>query len=166
MVTVTPDSFLNDFPEFAPPNSYPQSAIQFWLNVASVVLTARWDDTDNGSGVTMRSLGTELFAAHNLVLVKMSRDTAAKGGNPGFGTGLTSGRTVGPIAISYDNKLATDLGAGHWGLTTYGMRFLELANFMGSFPVQLGMGSSIGFLSPVPMGAAWYGPQVDQGYGW
>lgn len=167
MTAPTSAQFLLDFPEFNIPNRFPPSAVTFWLKVAGLVLTSRWDDTDNGSGVTMLSLGTELFVAHNLVMVKESLDRSARGGNPGTDVGILDSKTVGPISVKYDNSLATDLAAGHWASTTYGQRFVELAGFLGSYPIQLGVGCSYTpFMTPIPSGGAWFGPMVDQGWGW
>lgn len=129
-MTVTPDSFRVDFPEFADNVAYPDSGITFWLTVAGKLLnTLRWQD--------MLDTATELFVAHQLVLERQAQKSAAKGAVPGVTTGAISSKTVGPVTQAYDTSAGIDEGAGHWNLSTYGIRLIQLCSLFGAGPIQV-----------------------------
>jgi hypothetical protein len=140
---VTQDQFRADFPEFENESAYPPSALTFWFNVASIMLSPRrWSTAPSGSdpnnpGPCALDIGTELFVAHNLTLERqaaLSAQLSAQDGLPGpagVSTGAVAGTSVGPVSVSYDSNAGLDTGAGHWNLTIYGTRFSRLARFAG-----------------------------------
>lgn len=129
-MSVTPASFRQDFPEFADITVYPDGSVNYYLNLAGLLLVpARW--------TTVLDMATELFVAHNLVLEAQAQKAAANGAIPGQNTGPLSGKTVGPITASYDTAAGIEEGAGHWNLTTYGTRFMSLVRLFGAGPVQV-----------------------------
>lgn len=130
-MTVTPASFRVDFPAFTNATIYPDGSVTFWLGVATKLLSGsvsvgatRWAD--------MLDVGIELFTAHQLALEKQANDTAVKGGTPGISSGPVASKGVGPVSIGYDTTAGLELDAGHWNLTVYGTRFINLARMVGS----------------------------------
>lgn len=129
-MTVTASSFYADFPEFADVEAYPESTVSFWLALAVKLLDpCRWGD--------LLDVGTELFVAHNLTLDARNRKAASAGGIPGASSGVMSSKTVDKVSVSYDTAIAGVEGAGHWNLTTYGTRYIQLARMVGAGGVQL-----------------------------
>jgi hypothetical protein len=127
---VTPASFLQDYPEFSNSTKYPNSAIQYWINVAVILLNPnRWG--------TMLTTGIELYVAHNLVLEGQAQAAAATGGTPGQNTGPLNSKTVDKVSAGYDTGAASIEGAGAYNLTTYGTRFYQLMLMFGSGGAQL-----------------------------
>ena len=178
-MTVTVASFRKDFPiVFGNQTNYPNETINYWLVVAGLMLNGGpgpvpgINTTGNPScpnliqrfggasatadspPTTIADLMTELFVAHNLVLEKMSMDAAQKGGNPGVVKGPITSISVGSVSISYDAAAALEMDSGIWALTIYGQRFIKLARFYGSGPIQLG----IGIAPPFSGANAWAGP--------
>jgi hypothetical protein len=130
-MTITAAQLRQDFPEFASAETYPDPAIAFWLNVAVITLPAdRWD--------TLLPVGTELFVAHHLVLAAQAADDVAIGATPGDVTGPVTSKAVDKVSVSYDVGNVSLENGGFWNLSTYGIRFLQLARMIGAGPVQLG----------------------------
>lgn len=128
---ITADQFRTDYPEFQDKTKYPDSAVNYWLAVATLMLNAgRWCDILN--------LGIALFVAHNLVLEAQAQTAAVAGGWPGVSKGAISGETAGSVTVNYDSSMTLEEGAGHWNLTVYGTRFIWLVNQVGAGPVQVG----------------------------
>lgn len=141
-MAVTAASFRVDFPEFADIVAYPDAVIAYWLAFGALMMlnTDRWGNGSTAAAsppTTPYDMGLELFAAHNLVLQRQAMKSAAKGGTPGVMTGAVSGKTVGPVTQNYDTNAGIVADAGHWNLTTYGVRFIQLAMMMGSGGIQL-----------------------------
>ena len=129
-MTVTPTSFRSDFPEFATASD---GSVNFWLGVgALLILSCPWG--------ALQDFGTELFIAHNLALEQIAQRAAANGGTPGLNFGVTSGKTVDKLSITYDAEAGVVKDAGHWNLTTYGTRFIQLADLAGAGGYQAGAG--------------------------
>jgi hypothetical protein len=129
-MAVTAATFRTDYPEFADTTAYPDSGVNYWLRVAGLLLnTGRWQD--------MLDVGTELFVAHNLVLERQAQKSAANGAAPGVSTGPVSSKTVGPVTQAYDTTAGIVADAGHWNLTTYGTRFVQLVLMFGAGPIQV-----------------------------
>lgn len=127
---VTPSSFRAGYPEFANTSAYPDSGITYWLTLAGLLLNVcRWDN--------LLDTGTELFVAHNLVLERQAAKAAAFGGVPGVTTGPLASKTVDKVTAAYDVEAGIEKDAGHWNLTTYGTRFINLARMIGSGGLQL-----------------------------
>jgi hypothetical protein len=122
-------TFRADFPEFADVGAYPNAQVTFYLTLAGKLLNAcRWAD--------LLDMGTELFVAHNLVLERQNQAAAATGGVPGVQTGAVSGKTVDKVSVTYDASAGLETDAGHWNLTTYGTRFINLARMVGAGGMQ------------------------------
>lgn len=105
------------------------------------------------SGNSLYDVGTELFVAHNLVLERQAAKAANRGAPPGVSRGAIGSESAGGASVSYDTSSGLLTDAGHWNLTTYGTRFVELVRLVGAGPVQVGWGHS-----PVGVGPAWPGP--------
>lgn len=118
-------TFRKNLPEFANSATYTDAAIDFWLGMGVIMLNAcRW-------GAAL-DYGLMLFTAHNMVLEAQAAASAAKGGIPGTQTGVLSGKALGKASITYDAQAGLLPDAGHWNLTNYGTRFIQMARMIGS----------------------------------
>lgn len=167
--------FVQDFPEFGDILVFPVEQINYWLDVAGMMLTARWDDTYTGrdpdNTKTLLYLGAELYVAHNIAIQSRDMIAGSKGGGVGFasstGVGAVSAKSVGDGSVSYDVQATVNSSGGAWNLTTYGTRFFQLAKMVGMGGMQLETnGGGINPFLPVPQAGAWTGPIIDQGWGW
>lgn len=123
-------TFRRDFPEFANLTQYPDGAVNFWLSLAATLLPAdRWSD--------LLGYGQELMAAHHLAIAARDQATATAGGTPGAVTGPQTSKAVDKVSASYDTASVSLSDAGFWGMTSYGIRFLQLARIVGAGGVQL-----------------------------
>jgi hypothetical protein len=130
-MTITATQLRTDFPEFADTATYPDATVAFWLSVAAITLPAdRWD--------TLLNVGTELFTAHHLVLAAQAAEDVAAGATPGEVTGPATAKAVDKVSFSQDAASVSLENGGFWNMTTYGIRFLQLARMIGAGPVQLG----------------------------
>lgn len=130
---VTPAQLIQDYPEFANSTVYPVSAINYWLSVAMLLVDpVRWQ--------RLVGVGTELFAAHNLVLEAKNLATVNVGGVPGITKGPVSSESAGAVSISYDVQAGIVKDAAHWNLTNYGTRFYKMLRIVGMGPIHLGSG--------------------------
>jgi hypothetical protein len=146
--------FRADYPEFASAVTFPDTAVDYWLSIAGLMLNvSRWS--------TLLDLGTELFVAHNIVLEAMAQKTVAVGGLPGMSKGVINSESPGAVSVSYDTSSALELNGSHWNLTVFGTRFLHLARQIGAGPVHVGAGcNDAGSLSS----GAWAGPPTGPGW--
>lgn len=129
-MTISAAQFRLDYPEFANVGTYPDSGVNYWLNLAYLMLRPdRWS--------TVIDVGAELFAAHNLVLEAQAARAAATGNLPGVQTGAVSGKSVDRVSINYDAQAGLVTDAGHWNLTTYGTRFIALSRMAGAGGIQI-----------------------------
>lgn len=164
--------FLRDYPEFADQQVYPPSAFNYWANLAGLLLNSDrwgtsaatpWPTVAPYPALTEFDVGCELFIAHNLTLEARAQAEAANGAPPGEATGMVSSKSVDKVSVSYDTSAAMEPDAGHWNLTTFGLRFRNLSQLYGAGPVQIGIGSCpAGSL----YGPPYPGPPIDQGFGW
>lgn len=151
MATTIPQ-FRADFPEFASTAIYTNSALNFWFNVAYMLLNAnRW-------GITI-DLAAELFVAHNIVLEARAINESAGGGVPGSNIGPIETKHVDKVEVRYAAAMACVKDGGNFNLTIYGTRYLWLVNMFGAGPVQIGVGAS-----PLYNNWAWSGPDVMPGF--
>lgn len=126
-------TFRADFPEFADTTKYPNSLISFWLGVGAKLLRPeRWVD--------LLDVGLELFTAHNLVLERQAQISVNGGGVPGMSVGVVNSKQVDKLSVGYDTSIGLDPAAGHWNLTSYGMRFYSLVRLAGMGGTQYGAG--------------------------
>ncbi|KKL38613.1 hypothetical protein WR30_11175 [Burkholderia contaminans FFH2055] len=122
--------FRQSFPEFNDTTTYPDSLVQFWMTVAvSLVNAERWGE--------LTDLGVALVTAHHLALALKDQKTAAVGGVPGQVTGPQSSKAVDKVSASYDTAAVAIKDGGFWNATMYGVRYLSLAQMMGSGGIQL-----------------------------
>lgn len=148
---MTSAQFRADFPEFSSTAVFPDSGVNYWLNIATLMLNAsRWGN--------LLDLGTELFIAHNIVLEAQAQQTSTVGGLPGLNRGAISAESVDKVSLSYDTNATLELEAGHWNLTVFGTRFIHLSRMMGAGPIQVGAGCGLGVAGAVSGSGAWPGP--------
>jgi len=168
-MSVTKDSFREGFAKvFIDTDAYPDEAVTFWLGIASLMLTPRWGESSPNPDVpptTQLDWGTMLFAAHHLILEKQSADAAKRKATPGLTTGAISGDSVGKVSRNYDTSAGLELEAGHWNLTTYGLRFIAIAKMVGAGPITInGHGGAFGIGAQGSLvGNAWIGPDPFPG---
>ena len=140
-------------PEFADVTKFPDSAVNFWIGAATIMLPVQTWGAGSVAPVspptTMLDIGAALFVAHNLVLEAQNARIVIAGGIPGMGS----------LSISYDLNIGLIEGGGPWNLTTYGTRFLFMARLAGKGPIQLGVDRGYG-IQP------WFGPPVGPNGYW
>lgn len=130
--------------------------------------------TANSPPTTLADFAVELFVAHNIVLEKQAAAAAAIGGDPGVNVGIINNKSVGGVSVGYDVSSVVEDKGGYWNKTIYGMRFLRLARFKGSGPVQIGIGynpspfawGGFGYVGGLAWGGPWPGiAPSDTGFG-
>jgi hypothetical protein len=127
---MTPAQFRTDFPEFASSSVYPDSLITLWSSVATQLVNAeRWG--------TLTDIAIELCTAHHIALAARDQAASATGAIPGEMTGPVSAKSVDKVSVAYDTGAAALTNAGFWSLTTYGVRFLQLARMFGAGGIQV-----------------------------
>lgn len=162
-MAVTVSDFRGDFPEFFDGNLYPDPQIDFWIEMAGLLMGGRWPDSHpNGERRSIRDFGIELFIAHNIVLERQAQATAARGGTPGISRGPISSEAAGGASVSYDTTSGLNPEDGHWNLTTYGTRLMSLVKLIGMGPIQVGFGFGPSYASG---GGGWFGPGGGWRYG-
>jgi len=158
-VTVTVAQFRQDFAEFKDATMFPTSMVQFWLDVAYLMLNAgRWG--------RMLDLGAELYTAHNCVMEARMLAEAANGAIPGAngsGLGVVNSKSVDKVSVGYDVSAAQNQLAGDYNLTLYGVRLWKFITLFGAGPVQVS--------APLPAYSGgysntggWSGPDCTPGF--
>jgi len=113
-----PSIFRSHFPEFGDSVTYPDSQVQFFLNLGGAMCRpGRWCD--------LRQFGTELVCAHFLALHQLATHGGAGGGAgvPGTGMGVVQSKSVSKVSVSYDQGITSVEGAGPWNYTAYGRQY-------------------------------------------
>ncbi len=142
------DGFRAAFPAFADSNVYPQLSVQFWLDLSAKLMDAgRWGN--------LLDTGAYLFSAHNLSLEMLSTRDGGRGAQPGAIQGPQTAGSVDKVSWSRDASGAMLPDAGHWNLTTYGLRYLQLVRIVGAGGVYVGAPSVAEIAASQ---GAWYGP--------
>lgn len=127
---MTPAEFRAILPEFSCTSSYPDTQIQFWIDFAGVMVNAeRWD--------TLVDQGTAYLTAHHLAISKRDQAAAEGGGIPGAVNGVVTAKSVDKVSVSYDASTVTLADAGFWNMSSYGIRFVQLARMVGAGGVQM-----------------------------
>jgi hypothetical protein len=123
--TITdPPTFRSHFPEFADTTVYPDTQVQFYIDLNSAVLPAyRWG--------SMLQAGVELMTAHELALSQRALQAGASGGIPGGAGGLMTNKSVSKVSVGYDVNITGIEGGGPWNYTIYGQRFYWLMRMVG-----------------------------------
>lgn len=123
-------TFRQDFPEFSDQLIYPDSQVDFYLRVAEKLLPeCRWGE--------MLPYAIELFVAHHLAIGRQNDLASSVGAIPGAVKGPTTSKAVDKVSVGYDAGSVALEDGGFWNLTTYGIRFLQLARLFGAGGVQL-----------------------------
>lgn len=125
--TITnPATFRAHFPEFADTSRYPDSQVQFWLDIGSVMCSAWvWGNA--------QQQGAELVCAHFLALGQLARQGAsAVGGVPGLARGIMNSKSVSKVSVGYDVGVTAMEGAGPWNYTIYGQQYYWLVLLAGT----------------------------------
>lgn len=157
-MTVTASTFRSSLTEFSSTAIYPDSAVNFWLGIAGLLLPVQTWGAGAATAVSpptsLLDYGVTLFAAHMIAIESQNQRVSAAGGIPGLTKGPVSSESVGGVSRSYDVAAGIVENAGHWNLTNYGVRFIQLARLIGRGPTQVGADCIGGF------GGAWFGPPV------
>ena len=157
-MTVTVQSFQNDFPEFT---NVPLSQLSFWLNVATNMINADLFG-DLADSVT------ELLMAHYVAVFNQVTTNLANN-QPGALIGASSGvlatKGAGPLSAGYDVAAATIQDAGNLNLTAYGTTFLRFQQIFGAGVIQVtgGFNYSAYLAFGGPSGGLWGGAGGDPG---
>ncbi len=123
-------AFRTAFPEFADTTVYPTPTIQFYVDIAELMVKeCVWK--------RMWAKGVNLYVAHELVLAAQNAKAAQVGGSPGQQGGIANTKTVGSVTVGYDAATSTEKDAGWWNLTIYGKQFIRLARIFGAGVYQL-----------------------------
>jgi len=157
---ISPAQFRLDFSEFSNTVLYPDSAINYWFNIANVKLNATVSGSRWGR---LLIVGMELFVAHNLVLEAIAQRGASAAGIPGIAKGAIASSSAGDVSVNYDTQATMEEKAGHWNYTIYGQRFIREARMTGAGPVQIGTGTSDGNTSLSDGNGGWSGPPMLPG---
>ena len=121
--------FRAAFPEFLDAESYPGSAIQFWLEMAQAFFS------EKRFGVLYKKV-LLLFLAHKMALHGQNQKAVA-GGNAGFTDGgAIASKSVGGASVSYQTNAAYD-DAGEYALTQYGRALWAILRPFGIGCLQL-----------------------------
>jgi hypothetical protein len=122
--------FRINFPEFSDTVRYPSSQISFWATFAEAqVREAVWKD--------QKTMGVQLYVAHEITLAAQNKSVAGYGGAPGAQSGPVNSKAVGGANVSYDTQSTTEKDAGYWNLTTYGKQYYRLLRIFGAGAIQL-----------------------------
>lgn len=134
---LTPLQFRTAFPVFMNPTCYTDGEIEFWAALADKLHNKdRWGD--------LLDFGIQLFIAHNLAIDAVNRGAVKAGQAPGQVVGAVTSGSVDKASYSRDVSSVMEPNAGHWNLTTYGLRYRRLVLMVGAGPVQLPMGDPQG----------------------
>jgi len=145
-------AFRQAFPAFANATTYPEPQVQFWADLAAKLQNSeRWGD--------LFDTGVQLFVAHQLVLEYQSNKAGPLGQKPGQIEGAVNSASVDKVSYGRDASSVMELDAGHWNLTTYGLRYIRLLKMLGAGPVQVGV--PLGGDLPGWYPQAWPGPYVN-----
>jgi len=126
----TVEQFRTDFPQFNNSTLYPDTQVQFRLNLADIQLD------QNRLGRLFPYL-VELFVAHYLTLQAGDNRSAALGRAGGSSSGIVSSKSVDKVSVSYDNASTLNPDAGFWNNTRYGAEFYQTICMFGAGGRQL-----------------------------
>jgi hypothetical protein len=122
-MAATDADFRVAFPAYKDNLKYPSLQVQFYLDLGYKLHNPdRWGD--------LLDFGVMLWTAHSIAL-----DAQSAGGAPGSVRGVVTSMSADGISWSRDIASAVDPQAGHWNLSTYGLRWRSLVNLMGVGPL-------------------------------
>jgi hypothetical protein len=124
-----PPTFRAAFPEFGDAGIYPDTQVQAYLDLGSVLAGPRWG--------SLRQTGAHLICAHMLSLSRYAQLRAGGGsgaaaGAPGINAGLLTSKSVSKVSVGYDVSSVMMEGGGPWNYTAYGGQYLWLLNLLGT----------------------------------
>jgi hypothetical protein len=119
-----PTTFRQHFPSFVSA-TYPDSQVQFWLDVGSVMCNP-------GVWGAAQQQGAELICAHFLALGQMAAQGGSAGGVPGMASGLVTNKSVSKVSVGRDVNVTAMEGAGPFNYTTYGQQYYYLMLLAGT----------------------------------
>jgi len=133
--------FREDRPVFADETDFPNQSVQFFLDIAGIMVNPRYWGT-------FTVFGQQLVAAHFLALqryamLQMERGAAGGGGGalggvvPGMPIGMMQSKSVSKVSVSYDYSHSMIEGGGPWNLTTFGQQYLWLAQLVGTGGIEM-----------------------------
>lgn len=123
-------TFRQQFPEFKDEDTYPDPMVELWMGLGKNLLPLdRWQD--------LYDMGVALVTAHHLVIALRDQKAAEMGGAAGGLTGMVSSKSVDSVSVSYDFSAITMSDIGHWGMTSYGIRLMTFARYVGAGGIQL-----------------------------
>jgi hypothetical protein len=127
--TVTnPATFRAHFPVFASATTYPDVAVQAFIDVGSIMLSAsRWCE--------LQQMGVELFTAHMLSMQQYSMQGSAAG-VPGAPRGLMTNKAVSKVSVGYDYAMTGTEGWGIFNSTSYGQQLIFFWSLVGAGPYE------------------------------
>lgn len=150
-MSVTESTFRATFSEFASSTTYPTPEVDFWLGLALKMMNAdRWGD--------LLDYGQQLFVAHNLAIQFNAKANVDVGQAPGQVIGAITNASVDKVSYTRDASSIMLPDAGHWNLTTYGIRYKQLVRMIGAGPLQIGVPSPTD--PNVGSVAGWPGPSL------
>lgn len=160
---LTPTTFRLQFPAFKDTLRYTERQVQFYIDMSAKMLRVeRWG--------SMLKEGQALFVAHFLALDRLAQlSPGGIAGVPGSAVGVLNSGSVDKVSFGKDVQSVMEDGAGHWGMSIYGMQYLRFARMMGAGPVQIGVGAGVQFGSAFLFangggltwdGGAWPGPYL------
>lgn len=130
-MAVTDAQFRAAFPVYKDPLVYPDDQVNFYLTLGYKMHNPdRWGD--------LLDFGVMLWAAHSMSLDAAGAAAAASGGLPGAIRGTVTSMSADGLSWSRDIGSAVDPAAGHWNLSTYGLRWRNLMNLIGAGPLYVG----------------------------
>lgn len=127
----TVSDFRTAFPQFSDTTRYPDTQIQFRLNLAYVLLS------EKTMGKDLFPYFVQLFVAHYMVLWVADDRAIATGGTGGVSGGVASAKSVDKVSVSYDTGATLNSDAGFWNYTRFGAEFWQLIMMFGIGGIQL-----------------------------
>lgn len=122
--------FRRDFPQLSDETRYPNTVIQFRLNLADTLI-------DGSAMGDMFPYLAELFVAHYMVLYAADTAAGALGGAGGSTSGVVTSKSVDKVSVSYDNSSTLNADAGFWNFSRYGAEFWQMLQLFGYGGIQL-----------------------------
>ena len=126
----TVSDFRRDFPQFSDATKYPDTIIQFRLNLADLLI-------DGSAMAELFPYIVELFVAHYLALYSSDSKSAAVGGAGGSNSGVLTSKSVDKVSMGYDTSATLNPDAGFWNNTRYGSEFWQYISMFGFGGIQL-----------------------------
>jgi hypothetical protein len=126
-MTIAYADFIAALPEFSNSTTYPETAVNFWINIAyQQINPCRFGQN--------LDLAATYYVAHFMVLEARDAAAAATGKVVGEATGPVNSKSLDKASIGYDTTAAASKGAGQWNLTTYGQRLYAMMRAFCSGP--------------------------------